>query len=222
MGIPLDLTCSTSGGSSIYWCKRWIQTPVVIRTKTGRVHRIMDQVVGFVPRSTSLLIVGQQACSLCGYKTIQQQDRELDQLLAATAPAEQLAQDEIELLEEWHAGKEEQLSDLLNEAETKSCIPTPMFRLTRATTCSHECRESEGVQLSSKAAMTLVNHHQQARSYPVRSTAHVVNIPSVETSCSCKRTNIQTMAYARHAACWMPEECLSAADVMVIKTHGKL
>ena len=73
-GVPVDLACSTNGGSSIVWVNRWIKTTVRIVTKTGRTHVLTQQVIGFVKRSAPLLIIGQKGCTLCGYRTIEQQD----------------------------------------------------------------------------------------------------------------------------------------------------
>ena len=75
-GVPVDLACSTNEGSSVVWIKRWVRTTIAITTKTGRMHLLTRQVVGFVRRSTPLLIVGQEGCGLCGYKTIERQDEE--------------------------------------------------------------------------------------------------------------------------------------------------
>ena len=82
-GIPIDVACSTRGQgghqSSIVWIKRWVRTNISIVTKTGMQHLLTRQVVGFVRRSTPLLIIGQEGCKLCGYKTIEEQDAELKQ-----------------------------------------------------------------------------------------------------------------------------------------------
>lgn len=75
-GVPVDLACSTNEGSSVVWIKRWVRTTIAINTKAGRMHILTRQVVGFVRRSTPLLIVGQEGCRLCGYKNIEQQDEE--------------------------------------------------------------------------------------------------------------------------------------------------
>ena len=58
-GVPMDLACGTDGKSSLYFAKRWVQTNVSIRTNSGRLRIIHDQVIGFVPRSTHLLLAGQ-------------------------------------------------------------------------------------------------------------------------------------------------------------------
>ena len=75
-GVPVDLACSTNEGSSVVWIKRWVRTTIEINTVAGRVHVLTRQVIGFVRRSTPLLIVGQDGCRLCGYKTIEEQDLE--------------------------------------------------------------------------------------------------------------------------------------------------
>ena len=37
-GVPVDLACSTNGGSSVVWIKRWVRTNIAITTKTGLQH----------------------------------------------------------------------------------------------------------------------------------------------------------------------------------------
>ena len=71
-GVPMDLACSTNGKSSLYFAKRWVQANVSIRTNSGRLRIVHDQVIGFVPRSTHLLLAGQHLCNLCSFYTIEQ------------------------------------------------------------------------------------------------------------------------------------------------------
>ena len=74
-GVPVDLACSTStNGSSIAWVKRWIRITVEVTTKAGRKFILTQANIGFVRRSTPLLILGKKTCTLCGYRTIKQQD----------------------------------------------------------------------------------------------------------------------------------------------------
>ena len=74
-GVPVDLACSTStSGSSIAWVKRWIRIIVEVTTKAGRKFILTQANIGFVRRSTPLLILGKKTCTLCGYRTIKQQD----------------------------------------------------------------------------------------------------------------------------------------------------
>ena len=49
---------------------------VDVRTDVGRTHKISQQLIGFVSRDTPLLILGQQACGVCKYKTIEEQDKD--------------------------------------------------------------------------------------------------------------------------------------------------
>ena len=53
-GVPVDLACSSNGTSSVVWIKRWLRTTIAITTRTGRVHVLTSQTVGFVRRSTPL------------------------------------------------------------------------------------------------------------------------------------------------------------------------
>ena len=78
-GIPIDVACvgEGQGESSIVWIKKWMRTTISITTRTGMQHVLTQQVVGFVRRSTPLLIIGQEGCKLCGYKTIEEQDVEM-------------------------------------------------------------------------------------------------------------------------------------------------
>ena len=74
-GVSVDLACSTStSGSSIAWVKRWIRITVEVTTKAGRKFILTQANIGFVRRSTPLLILGKKTCTLCGYRTIKQQD----------------------------------------------------------------------------------------------------------------------------------------------------
>ena len=75
-GVPVDVAVSSSGGSSVCYIRKWVRTTVEITTHHGMNHILHGQLVGFVARSTPLLILGQQACRLCGYKTIEMQDAE--------------------------------------------------------------------------------------------------------------------------------------------------
>ena len=43
-------------------------------TKAGRKFILTQANIGFVRRSTPLLILGKKTCTLCGYRTIRQQD----------------------------------------------------------------------------------------------------------------------------------------------------
>ena len=74
-GVPVDLACSTSAsGSSIAWITRWVRVTVEVTTKAGRKFILTQADIGFVRRSTPLLILGKNTCMLCGYRTIKQQD----------------------------------------------------------------------------------------------------------------------------------------------------
>ena len=74
-GVPVDLACATDdGSSSVTWIKRWISITVRVMTDTGRMFTLNNLRIGIVKRTTPLLILGKKTCSLCGYKTIRQQD----------------------------------------------------------------------------------------------------------------------------------------------------
>ena len=66
-GVPVDLACSTSAsGSSIAWITRWVRVTVEVTTKAGRKFILTQVDIGFVRRSTPLLILGKNTCTLCG------------------------------------------------------------------------------------------------------------------------------------------------------------
>ena len=74
-GVPVDVACATgSGTTSIAYIRRWARFPVRIETDSGRSFQLMQLTVGFVRRTTRLLILGQRSCTRCGYKTVEQQD----------------------------------------------------------------------------------------------------------------------------------------------------
>ena len=74
-GVPVDLAYSTSPtGSSIAWVKRWFRITVEVTTKAGRKFILTQANIGFVRRSTPLLILGKKTCTLWGYRTIKQRD----------------------------------------------------------------------------------------------------------------------------------------------------
>ena len=73
-GVPIDMAGGCSSGSSLVWVTEWAKLALTIETNNGRCLHLTDQLVGFVPRSTPLMLLGQEACSLCGYRTIEQQD----------------------------------------------------------------------------------------------------------------------------------------------------
>ena len=75
-GVPVDLACSTDGGSSIVWINRWIRITITVSTTSGRKFVLNQATIGFVKRSSPLLILGKSTCSICGYRTIRQQDRD--------------------------------------------------------------------------------------------------------------------------------------------------
>ena len=50
--------------------------PVEVTTNAGRRFTLTQTDIGFVRRSTPLLILGKRTCTLCGYKTVRQQDRD--------------------------------------------------------------------------------------------------------------------------------------------------
>ena len=74
-GVPVDLACTPNKrGSSIVWIDRWIRMSVQVTTNSGRNFILSQTNIGFVRRSTPLLILGKSTCTLCGYRTIRQQD----------------------------------------------------------------------------------------------------------------------------------------------------
>ena len=75
-GVPIDMAAGTAGGSSIVRVKKWATLNIEVVTRQGRRLYLAQQTVGFVPRSTALLLLGQSACTLCGYRTIEQQDED--------------------------------------------------------------------------------------------------------------------------------------------------
>ena len=44
-GVPVDLACSTTEGSSIVWIQRWIRTTLLIHSNNGKVYRLNAQLV---------------------------------------------------------------------------------------------------------------------------------------------------------------------------------
>ena len=103
-GIPIDMAGGASGGSSLVWVTKWARLVLDIHTALGRRLRLNHQLVGFVQRSTPLVLLGQNACGLCGYRTIEQQDcdrnHEYDENLtsegAGTVDAEDVQEHEHE------------------------------------------------------------------------------------------------------------------------------
>jgi len=76
-GVPVDLACSTSNqNSSIVWIDRWIRATIKVTTTSGRKFVLTQTNIGFVRRSSPLLILGKKTCTLCGYRTIRQQDND--------------------------------------------------------------------------------------------------------------------------------------------------
>ena len=73
-GVPIDMAAGTNGTSSIVRVHRWARLNIVVNTAQGRTLHLSEQTVGFVHRSSPLLLLGQSACKLCGYRTIEQQD----------------------------------------------------------------------------------------------------------------------------------------------------
>ena len=77
-GVPIDVP-GGDNGSSLIFIKKWIITDIILTTWTGRRINMHRQLVGFVKRSSELLLLGQTACKLCGYKTIEMQEEEIMQ-----------------------------------------------------------------------------------------------------------------------------------------------
>ena len=76
-GVPLDVACSTDEcASSVVFIKKWMRLSYTLITDQGRRFTLSQRLLGFVPRSTPLLILGRSTCQLCGYRTIEQQDQE--------------------------------------------------------------------------------------------------------------------------------------------------
>ena len=73
-GIPIDMAASSQANSSVIWVRKWALMDLVLHTRHGRCLHLAQQRVGFVNRSTPLLLLGQAACEVCGYRTIEQQD----------------------------------------------------------------------------------------------------------------------------------------------------
>ena len=75
-GIPIDMAAASDSGSSVVWVRRWARLTITLLTSNGIVITLSQQVVGFVQRNTPLLLLGQHTCSICGYRTIEEQDRD--------------------------------------------------------------------------------------------------------------------------------------------------
>ena len=74
-GVPIDVACTTSAeGSSVTWIKRWMKATVRLTTDSGRTFTLHQLCIGFVRRTTPLLILGKNTCGICGYRTIRRQD----------------------------------------------------------------------------------------------------------------------------------------------------
>ena len=78
-GVPIDMAAGATGSSSIIRVQKWAVVNIEVSTLQGRRLHLTQQTVGFVSRSTPLLLLGQQACKLCGYRTIEEQDKERSQ-----------------------------------------------------------------------------------------------------------------------------------------------
>ena len=73
-GVPIDMAAGNTGTSSIVRVSKWAKLNIEISTLQGRRLHLTQQTVGFVNRSSPLLLLGQEACRLCGYRTIEEQD----------------------------------------------------------------------------------------------------------------------------------------------------
>ena len=62
--------------TSVIYVSRWVAINITVRAKSGRVFKLNQVVLGFVARTSRLLILGREVCAKCGYKTIEQQDRD--------------------------------------------------------------------------------------------------------------------------------------------------
>ena len=76
-GVPIDVAAAHDGQSSVIYVQHWIRVTVVVRTHAGRELRLTQLVIGAVQRATPLLILGKRTCAICGYKSIEQQDRDM-------------------------------------------------------------------------------------------------------------------------------------------------
>lgn len=72
-GVPIDMSGGEEGDTSVVYVKRWVSTTIRMVTYTNRTVVMYQQLVGFVARSTPLLLLGKTACRLCGFRTIREQ-----------------------------------------------------------------------------------------------------------------------------------------------------
>ena len=63
-GVPIDVACTVGGSSSVYWVRRWMCITVKVDTKVGRQLTLTRLTIGFVPRTSPLLILGKRTCCL--------------------------------------------------------------------------------------------------------------------------------------------------------------
>ena len=75
-GVPIDMAGASGTGSSLVWVQKWGRLTIHVCTRNGRRITLSQQVVGFIRRSTPLLLLGQHTCTICGYRTIEQQDHD--------------------------------------------------------------------------------------------------------------------------------------------------
>ena len=70
------MAATGTGRASIAWVDRWVRMTIEVTNAVGRKITLTQVDIGFVRRSTQLLILGRKTCMICGYKTIYQQDEE--------------------------------------------------------------------------------------------------------------------------------------------------
>ena len=98
-GRPIDMAGGTTGASSIVHVDLWVETTINLTMASGRRVILHRQLVGFVDRSSPMLILGIPACVACGYHTVPVQEK---LLAASTLP---VAEQSLILLPEGRTGR---------------------------------------------------------------------------------------------------------------------
>ena len=77
-GVPIDVAAGTGRDTaSVIYVQRWVRITVDITTNSGRKLKLTQATIGFVSRSSPLLILGKRTCAIWGYKSFEQQDKDM-------------------------------------------------------------------------------------------------------------------------------------------------
>ena len=77
-GVPIDVAAGTGRNTaSVIYVQRWVRITVDITTNSGRKLKLTQATIGFVSRSSPLLILGKRTCAIWGYKSFEQQDKDM-------------------------------------------------------------------------------------------------------------------------------------------------